>query len=339
LYTWLSPYLLDNQEFCPSSNAKIKMTIGEYVENLLRDYDYYHTRLPRIPVQIERDLKMKLMEIPEKRQRKRDNERKVFAKGMKVKAISAQDGEWHEGIIVEVMRQKMCIIQFVEGSKEISDEKTDNKWFNHEMFLLKANHIKKEKKEEIFFAGEEIVDLGNIVLSEEETAEIEDKNYSNEKRGKSRSQSKKRKKRERSRSKKKKKHSRSRSRERTGQKEQGYDSIMEKIKMQEREAAVAKGKDYAVRPSSYKSSLSQAVANKYRKRSKSPELRQNIEIIHRKRSPSPKGDQKHSHSSEYMSYQQKLKEKYGQPQSGSYATDGNKKKDLITPDIVKLGKK
>lgn len=43
-------------------------------------------------------------------------------------------------------------------------------------------------------------------------------------------------------------------------------SIYEKILEQERNAAVAKGRDYAVRPTSYKSSLSQAVPTGNQKR-------------------------------------------------------------------------
>ena len=33
--------------------------IGKYVENLLTGFDYYGTRLPRLPMQIERDIKLK----------------------------------------------------------------------------------------------------------------------------------------------------------------------------------------------------------------------------------------------------------------------------------------
>lgn len=41
--------------------------MGEYVERLLMDYDYYGTRLPRIPVKIENKIKAKLIMWKEKR--------------------------------------------------------------------------------------------------------------------------------------------------------------------------------------------------------------------------------------------------------------------------------
>jgi hypothetical protein len=47
--------------------------MGEYVERLLSDYDYFGTRLPRIPTMIERELKGKMEQFQEKKARKAHN--------------------------------------------------------------------------------------------------------------------------------------------------------------------------------------------------------------------------------------------------------------------------
>jgi pre-mRNA-splicing factor 38B len=109
----------------------MKITMGEYVEMLLREYDYYGTRLPRIPVTIERELKMKLLIIPEKRQRKKENlmNSSKFQTGVKCRAISSQDNEWHNCSVVELLGMKACRVHFT-GGKEIALEKTENKCRN-----------------------------------------------------------------------------------------------------------------------------------------------------------------------------------------------------------------
>jgi pre-mRNA-splicing factor 38B len=61
LWNRLSPYLEDDKVFLPKADRKYQIRIGEYVENLLLEYDYYGTRLPRIPTTIERDIKGKLL--------------------------------------------------------------------------------------------------------------------------------------------------------------------------------------------------------------------------------------------------------------------------------------
>jgi pre-mRNA-splicing factor 38B len=106
----------------------MRISVGEYVEMLLKEYDYYGTRLPRIPVTIERDLKMKLIMIPEKRKRKKENSNNLskFIPETICRAISSQDNEWHNAKILEVLGTKCCRVFFTVG-KEISFEKTDNK--------------------------------------------------------------------------------------------------------------------------------------------------------------------------------------------------------------------
>ena len=64
LWAWMKRYILDDEgermflilmkiEINPSIDHSKVITIGEYVENLLIDHNYYNTRLPRIPMQID----------------------------------------------------------------------------------------------------------------------------------------------------------------------------------------------------------------------------------------------------------------------------------------------
>lgn len=92
LWDWLYKYLLDDEELHPSADPKVVTTIGEYVESLIIDMNYYQTRFPRIPIMIDRIIKTKLLIMREKRERKRINFENIhlFQKGIKVKGISQQ---------------------------------------------------------------------------------------------------------------------------------------------------------------------------------------------------------------------------------------------------------
>jgi len=63
LWQWFEPYLYDEEQVqVAASNIKPPITLGRYVRSLLTDMDYYGTLLPRLPVAIERELKVKLLQ-------------------------------------------------------------------------------------------------------------------------------------------------------------------------------------------------------------------------------------------------------------------------------------
>jgi len=45
--------MLKNLEMSPEIDSSIVMTIGDFVEKLLSELDYFQTRFPRIPNKIE----------------------------------------------------------------------------------------------------------------------------------------------------------------------------------------------------------------------------------------------------------------------------------------------
>jgi pre-mRNA-splicing factor 38B len=179
LWNRLSKYILEDEKFSPSANAKYKITIGEYVENLLKEYDYYGTRLPKIPTQIEREIKAKLISIEEKRARKRKNEKKLylFIPNSLCSAVSFQDNKWHEAIILSLINNnRQVYVKFLNGSEDLMNMleiyKTENKRQNFEILIetyhqllenYKVNNIKVP-----FFTSEEIIDLGDIELIQRE---------------------------------------------------------------------------------------------------------------------------------------------------------------------------
>lgn len=66
------------------------MMIGDYVEKLLSDQEYFGTRLPRIPIRFETKIKAKLILNQEKRNRLKKNLENLakFTKDSTVIAIS-----------------------------------------------------------------------------------------------------------------------------------------------------------------------------------------------------------------------------------------------------------
>ena len=107
LWKWYEKYLEDDQEICPSSDTTVRMTIGQYCIKLLTDMSYFSTTLPRIPVPIERKIKVMLLLLQQKQARRKSNHRLVerggvFVVGAKVRAIygdETNEPAWYEAVI------------------------------------------------------------------------------------------------------------------------------------------------------------------------------------------------------------------------------------------------
>ena len=93
LWIYLSPFLEDETLFYPSIDRKYKISIGEYIVSILKEYNHFGTRLPRIPTQIERDIRMKLICYEEGNKRKKENIKNIekITNGRKVKIYSYDD--------------------------------------------------------------------------------------------------------------------------------------------------------------------------------------------------------------------------------------------------------
>mmetsp|Transcript_29016 Transcript_29016/g.48755 ORF Transcript_29016/g.48755 Transcript_29016/m.48755 type:complete len:508 (-) Transcript_29016:745-2268(-) len=131
LWKWYEPFLEDEEEITPCADKKIVMSIGQYCVKLLTDMQYYGTTLPRIPVPIERKMKVMLLLLEEKKKRRqnnmRDKDRGLFAPGTNVRAIysdAENEPAWYEAVIDSMDKdsENMYWVTFPEyGNTECVD--------------------------------------------------------------------------------------------------------------------------------------------------------------------------------------------------------------------------
>ncbi|GMH56383.1 hypothetical protein TrRE_jg1377, partial [Triparma retinervis] len=112
LWGWFKPYIYDTEEFSPTlsgSRTSHKITVGEFVRGLINDIDYHGTILPRLPVPIQRSMKVKCLQEQDNFSRSQRNlplvGTSLFA-GARVRALY-EDAEnplqWYDAIIEEVV--------------------------------------------------------------------------------------------------------------------------------------------------------------------------------------------------------------------------------------------
>ena len=300
LWIYLSPFLEDETLFYPSIDRKYKISIGEYIVSILKEYNHFGTRLPRIPTQIERDIRMKLICYEEKNKRKKENIKNIekITNGRKVKIYSYDD-----------KNNSKCEIGKVFNFN--SNNTTSNK--NN----LKVN-IEVNGKISQLSLGE-----FDLMSSESEIEEGEDKEDREKKKKEKKSHHHYR------------HHSHSKHRERSRSKE----DIRKKVLEDERRTALAHGKDYAIKPTSFKKSISVKVPGVYKKKpSRSPTPKNiKIELVNNNttKSISVQKKKEEQYSKDYLIRQQKLNEQYNNTINDKKNMNSNK--DYIGPEIMKLG--
>jgi len=114
VWKWCSPFLYDEESLRVSSKMSQKeTTVGEYVRSLLTDMEYCGTLLPRLPVAVERDIKVKLMQAEKIEERAlmhlQDKRNMSFFEqmGSKIQALYGDEDNpvtWYEGIVDRVVR-------------------------------------------------------------------------------------------------------------------------------------------------------------------------------------------------------------------------------------------
>lgn len=127
LFSWFEPYLYDDEPLIVTANKKKinshhnesnETTIGKYVRSLLMEMDYYGTLLPRPPVQIEREIKMRILQAEKNEARalnhlKNPKLMQYFqtpgaAIGQPIKALYADEENpvaWYDGVVDRVILQ------------------------------------------------------------------------------------------------------------------------------------------------------------------------------------------------------------------------------------------
>ena len=115
IFSYLEPYLYDDEAVQISANsARPEGTVGEFVRQLLQSMDYYGTLLPRLPVQIEREIKAKLVEAEEIERRAKANlsdrsKMEHFKRvGNTVRALYGDEENpvtWYDAVVDRVLSQ------------------------------------------------------------------------------------------------------------------------------------------------------------------------------------------------------------------------------------------
>lgn len=325
LWKWFEPYLEDTEEFTPGADKSVKMTVGDYCIKLLTDMQYFGTTLPRIPVPIERKMKVMLLLLEEKKKRRRSNlrdkERGLYCVGAKVRAIysdEANEPAWYEAVIDSVDEEATDGNKFWVTFPEYGNtERVDL----GDMELLGSNNSSS---------------TGNSNGKEENSRQSAERSRSTDRRRSDRSRSRDRGNsnadrrdsrdrgdrgsrggdRDRDRDREGGRERRGDSRDRRGGRDDSRDrrssrredsrspsrdrdrgalagaggstsNLLEKVLQSQREASAAVGKNYGHRPASYKGSLSSKM-DRYtvRRKSPSPEYRSSGGARKRERSPS-----------------------------------------------------
>lgn len=145
LWNKLSKYMYIDEKFCPSLDQENIVGEGEYVENLFTELNYYGTRLPRIPIMIEREIKKKIMIHHEKKLRRAEN-LKILAKFRPGKEVRVHSTD---------QRIRNGIIESIEGKLV----KVNYARCNNNQNSVDLDGFKQlEKLEELFNAGETVAE-------------------------------------------------------------------------------------------------------------------------------------------------------------------------------------
>jgi pre-mRNA-splicing factor 38B len=229
LWNWVEPYLYDEEPVRVEANRP-ETTVGKFVRSLLRDMNYHGTILPRLPVTIEREVKVKLLQaeqIEDRALRHYKNSRAMQhfqTVGSRVRALYGDEENpvtWYDAVVDRVITV---------------DEETREP-LSRPKFVVTFPE----------YGNTEIVSLGEMeMLDNEDRRRGYDRR--DDRRGGSHDH-------DRSRGYERGRHrrddrKRSRSREPSSERD-----LMEEVLRRERENSLSHGKSYASRPPSTKASL------------------------------------------------------------------------------------
>ena len=114
LWGWFEPYLYDEEPVKIRANPSApESTVGEFVRSLLTDLDYYGTRLPRLPVTLEREIKVSLLSAEKIEERALNHLRnsesmRLFTTvGAKVRGLYGDEENpvtWYDAVVDRVVK-------------------------------------------------------------------------------------------------------------------------------------------------------------------------------------------------------------------------------------------
>jgi pre-mRNA-splicing factor 38B len=111
LWSWFEPHLHD-EEPVQIRQGKADTTVGKFVHMLLNDLEYYGTRLPRLPLAMERQFKVKLLQAERVEERAKQHSANAAAMeyfqktGARIQALYGDDENpvtWYDAIVDRVI--------------------------------------------------------------------------------------------------------------------------------------------------------------------------------------------------------------------------------------------
>ena len=115
LWSWFEPYLYD-EESVQIRQGKADITVGQYVRMLLENQEYHGTRLPRLPLVLERQFKVKLLQAERVEERAKLHEQnkaamEYFQKlGSRIQALYGDEENpvtWYDAVVDRVILRDM----------------------------------------------------------------------------------------------------------------------------------------------------------------------------------------------------------------------------------------
>lgn len=336
LWKWFEPFLEDEETFQPFSDKNISMTVGNYCVKLLTEMNYQGTTLPRIPVPIERKMKVFLLLLEDKKKRRQKNlkqrEHGFFKLGDKVRAIysdAENEPAWYDAVIdsIDPDNDQKYWVTFPEyGNSECVDLGDMDMVIIHD-HPSSAQSAPKESMSNVSNHSRQYDRRISRSRSRSEPGETRDRKRTDRSNSRGGEKDSKRSRNSRSRSRDNRRPQRSNSRSSSPRRESfPGNNLLAKVLQSERDASAAVGKHYASRPATYKDSLSLKF-DTYNVRRKSPSPKRSPprhrekdnRLARRSRTPSPKretfrhdrDDQPNEGSIRYKS----LKDKYGDASS------------------------
>lgn len=153
LWELLSPLLHDEESFNARLDGTETLTISQLVQRVLEENEHYGIFLPRIPTLLQREIKKKLVDFQEFKQRLSENLKLI--EGLRIEKAKVKflleigDEEWFDGTLVEINTQtKKCKVEFELGpkkDKEKEEETPDSISTLERLKQLQVMHQQKKK--------------------------------------------------------------------------------------------------------------------------------------------------------------------------------------------------
>jgi pre-mRNA-splicing factor 38B len=287
LWSWYEQYLYD-EEPVQIRQGKADTTVGEYIRSLLEDLEYYGTRLPRLPLTLERQFKVKLLQAERVEERAKQHEKNTAAMeyfqklGSRLQALYGDEENpvtWYDAVVDRV------ILRDAESGELLKRPKfqvTFPEYGNTEIVTL--GEVDLPGSHTAGSAPASGSDVRSPVRRGDERDRGRGYRYDERDRGRGRySDDRRRGSRDFDRcdirsderdypDSRRLERSRSRDREgfspsndvRTKVREAEERELMEEVLRREREKSAAKGKSYASRPTSFKDSLGDRVESRHK---------------------------------------------------------------------------